>query len=239
MLPQAWSVLSGAAPRARCEQAMDAAQRELVLPEGGLIRLLTPPFDRTAARPGYIKGYVPGIRENGGQYTHAALWAVRAGAELGWRERALALLEMLLPVNHARTPEEVATYQVEPYVVAADVYAVPPHVGRGGWTWYTGSSGWMLRVALESVLGLRIEEGRRLRAAPLRARRLAGLPHRVPRAGRRHALRDRGAEPGAAAARAWCASRLDGAPLAPEDGAAVWPIARDGARHEVEVELGA
>ena len=173
VLPQAWAALSGAAPRERCEPALDAALRELVLPEGGLIRLLAPPFDRHEPSPGYIQGYVPGIRENGGQYTHAATWAVRACAELGWRERALPLLEMLLPVHHARTPEEVAVYQVEPYVVAADVYAVPPHVGRGGWTWYTGSSGWLLRVALESVLGLRMEDGARLAAAALRARRLA------------------------------------------------------------------
>jgi cyclic beta-1,2-glucan synthetase len=238
VLPQAWSVISGAAPRARCEQAMESALRELVLPEGGLIRLLAPPFDRMPHEPGYIKGYVPGIRENGGQYTHAALWAVRAAAELGWRERALALLEMILPVNHARTPEEVATYQVEPYVVAADVYAVSPHVGRGGWTWYTGSSGWMLRVALESVLGLRVEEGRRMRLRPCVPDTWPGfrLEYRAPGDGTRYAISVR--SPGRCSARV-VAVRLDGAPLALEEGAAVWPLARDGARHEVEVELGA
>src|SRR5262249_42752203 len=121
---------------------------------------------RTAHDPGYIKGYVPGIRENGGQYTHAALWVVRAMAELGRRDRAAALLEMLGPVHHARRREAVELYQVEPYVVAADIYGVQPHVGRGGWTWYTGSAGWMLRVALESVLGVTLEGGHTLCVAP-------------------------------------------------------------------------
>jgi cyclic beta-1,2-glucan synthetase len=237
VLPQAWSVISGAAPRARCEQAMESALRELVLPEGGLLRLLTPPFDRMPHEPGYIKGYVPGIRENGGQYTHAAMWVVRAAAELGWRERALALLEMVLPVHHARTPEDVATYRVEPYVVAADVYAVPPHVGRGGWTWYTGSSGWMLRVALESVLGLRVEEGRRLRLRPCVPDAWPGfrIEYRAPGDGTRYAISV--GNPRGCNARV-VRVRVDGDELAPEDGAAVWPLARDGARHEVEIELG-
>src|SRR3989449_2338176 len=165
-LAQAWAVISGAAPRERAAQAMDAVERELVSRDAGLIRLLTPPFDRTTHDPGYIKGYVPGIRENGGQYTHAALWVVRAMAELGRRDRAAALLEMLGPVHHASTREAAEVYRVEPYVVAADVYGVPPHVGRGGWTWYTGSAGWMLRVALESVLGVTLEGGHTLRVAP-------------------------------------------------------------------------
>ena len=108
-----------------------------------LIQLLDPPFDKSDMNPGYIKGYVPGVRENGGQYTHAAIWAAMAFAALGDRSRAWELLTMINPVNHARSPEAVATYKVEPYVVAADVYAVSPHTGRGGWTWYTGSAGWM------------------------------------------------------------------------------------------------
>jgi cellobiose phosphorylase len=238
VLPQAWAVLSGAAPRARCEQAMDALERELVLPEGKLIRLLAPPFDTSVPTPGYIQGYVPGIRENGGQYTHAATWAVRATAALGRRERALALLELILPPNHARAREDVAIYQVEPYVVAADVYAVPPHVGRGGWTWYTGSSGWMLRVALESILGLRMEEGRRLVLRPCvpDAWTEFRVTYRLPGAGTRYAIRVRA--PSGVNARV-VAVRLDGAALAPVDGAAQWEIARDGALHEVEVELGA
>ena len=155
-----------------------------------MIRLLTPPFDQTPHDPGYIKGYVPGIRENGGQYTHGAMWVVRAMAELGWRERAAPLLERLTPVWHARDDGAVAIYQVEPYVVAADVYGAPPHVGRGGWTWYTGSSGWMLRV-LRRVDPRPHPRGRHAPApAALRARRLARVPGALARGGHR------GAEPG-------------------------------------------
>ncbi|MFN2370306.1 MAG: GH36-type glycosyl hydrolase domain-containing protein, partial [Candidatus Krumholzibacteriia bacterium] len=140
-LVQAWSVLSKVAPPERARQALDAIERHLVDERHGLIRLLTPPFVDTPHDPGYIKGYVAGVRENGGQYTHAALWMVRAMAEAGRRERAAPLLEMLCPLTHTATPEGLARYQVEPYVVAADVYGAPPHEGRGGWTWYTGSSG--------------------------------------------------------------------------------------------------
>jgi cyclic beta-1,2-glucan synthetase len=237
VLPQAWAVLSGAAPRARCEQALDSLERLLVLPEGKLIRLLAPPFDTHDPTPGYIQGYVPGIRENGGQYTHAATWAVRATAALGRRERAFELLEMILPPSHARTREDVAIYQVEPYVVVADVYAVPPHVGRGGWTWYTGSSGWMLRVALESILGLRREEGRRLVLRPCvpDAWREYRIAYRVPDCGTRYAIVVR--SPSGSSARV-VGVRVDAAALAPVEGAAVWEIARDGAEHAVEVELG-
>jgi len=161
-LVQAWSVLSGAAPRERCEQAMDAVERELVSWDEGMIRLLAPPFDRTPHDPGYIKGYLPGVRENGGQYTHAALWAVSATAALGRREQAARMFEMLSPIAHARTPEKADRYQVEPYVVAADICANPERAGQGGWTWYTGSAGWMLRVALESILGVTLEGGHTL-----------------------------------------------------------------------------
>ena len=119
--------------------------------------LFTPPFDRTPLDPGYIKGYPPGVRENGGQYTHAALWSVMAFAALGEGDKAAALFWMLNPINHARTRTDMHRYKVEPYVVAADVYSAPGHVGRGGWTWYTGSAGWMQRAGVESILGLRIE----------------------------------------------------------------------------------
>src|SRR5262249_11805834 len=161
-LAQAWAVFSGAAPAERAAQAMDAVERHLVSERDGIVRLLAPPFERTSHDPGYIKGYPPGVRENGGQYTHAALWVVQAMAELGRADRALRLLEMLSPVLHGTTPEQADRYRVEPYVIAADVYGVDPHVGRGGWTWYTGSAGWMLRIAVESLLGFRIEgdEGR-------------------------------------------------------------------------------
>jgi cyclic beta-1,2-glucan synthetase len=122
-----------------------------------LIQLLGPPFDKSPLNPGYIKGYVPGVRENGGQYTHAAIWAAMAFAALGDSRRAWELVAMINPVNHASSPTGVATYKVEPYVIAADVYALTPHTGRGGWTWYTGSAGWMYRLIVESLLGLRLE----------------------------------------------------------------------------------
>jgi cyclic beta-1,2-glucan synthetase len=119
--------------------------------------LFTPPFDKTTLDPGYIKGYPPGIRENGGQYTHAAAWSVQAFAKLGDGDKAFELLSMLIPINHAHTWAAAQRYKVEPYAVCADVYSVPPHVGRGGWTWYTGSAGWMYRAGLESILGFTVE----------------------------------------------------------------------------------
>ncbi|MDE2004550.1 MAG: hypothetical protein KGJ25_13590, partial [Betaproteobacteria bacterium] len=130
-----------------------------------LIQLLDPPFDKSDLDPGYIRGYVPGVRENGGQYTHAAIWVAMAFAALGDRERAWELAAMINPVNHARTPEAAATYRVEPYVVTADVYALAPHTGRGGWSWYTGSAGWMYRLIVESLLGVTLETNR-LRFTP-------------------------------------------------------------------------
>ena len=153
-IAQSWSVLSGAGTGERPRLAMDAVDMHLVRREAALIQLLDPPFDQSLLNPGYIKGYVPGVRENGGQYTHAAVWAAMAFAALGDPNRTSELLSMINPVNHARTPESVATYKTEPYVVAADVYALSPHMGRGGWTWYTGSAGWMYRLIVESLLGL-------------------------------------------------------------------------------------
>src|SRR4029078_4977777 len=154
-LTQSWAVLSQTAHPQRAERAIEAVRAHLVRSDAGLVLLLTPPFDRTAHDPGYIKGYLPGIRENGGQYTHAALWTVIALARLGQGDAAMELFHMLNPINHMRTPEDVERYKVEPYVVAADVYAHPMHVGRGGWTWYTGSAGWMYQAAIEGLLGLR------------------------------------------------------------------------------------
>jgi cellobiose phosphorylase len=156
-IAQSWSVLSGAGDGERSRRAMEAVDRLLVRREHGLIQLLDPPFDKSDLDPGYIKGYVPGVRENGGQYTHAAVWTAMAFAALGDSSRAWDLLAMINPINHARSPEEVAIYKGEPYVAAADVYAVSPHIGRGGWTWYTGSAGWMYRLIVESLLGLRLE----------------------------------------------------------------------------------
>ena len=154
-IAQSWSVLSDAGRPERQAQAMDALAQYLVREEARLLPLLTPPFDVMPEDPGYIKGYLPGIRENGGQYTHAALWAVLATAHRGQFDRAFELYQMLNPLTHAGTPEEVEIYKVEPYVVAADVYTAEGHVGRGGWTWYTGSASWMYRVGLEGILGFR------------------------------------------------------------------------------------
>jgi cyclic beta-1,2-glucan synthetase len=153
-LPQSWAVLSGSDDPARAARAVDAAVEHLVDGKDRLVKLFEPPFDAGPLQPGYIKGYVPGIRENGGQYTHAAVWLVQALAGLGRGSQACALWRQLCPVGYAETADGVARYRVEPYVVAADVYAVPPHVGRGGWTWYTGSAAWLYRVAVEALLGL-------------------------------------------------------------------------------------
>jgi cellobiose phosphorylase len=131
-----------------------------VRPNDKLIQLFDPPFDRGVLEPGYIKGYVPGIRENGGQYTHAATWVVLATALQGRGDRALELWNLINPVYHATTPAAVEHYKVEPYVVCADVYGAPPHTGRGGWSWYTGSASWLYRVALEAILGLRLADDR-------------------------------------------------------------------------------
>ncbi len=156
-IAQSWSVLSGGGDTGRSRQAMDALDQYLVHRDQGLIQLLQPPFDKSGMNPGYIKGYVPGVRENGGQYTHAAVWAAMAFAALGDSRRAWELLALINPVNHTLTAQALTTYKAEPYVVAADVYAVDPHVGRGGWTWYTGSAGWLYRLIVESLLGLQRE----------------------------------------------------------------------------------
>jgi cyclic beta-1,2-glucan synthetase len=154
-LSQSWAVICGAAPERQARQAMDSLYERLVRHDPGLVLLLDPPFDRTYRDPGYIKGYGPGIRENGAQYTHAAIWAIWAYAKLGDGDRAGELLRLINPIYHADTPDKVSQYRVEPYVVAADVYSAPATVGRGGWTWYTGSASWMYRVTVEMILGVR------------------------------------------------------------------------------------
>ncbi len=164
-LPQSWAALTGAADPDRTRQAMEAVDARLIRSDAGLIQLFNPPFDKGALNPGYIKGYVPGVRENGGQYTHAAIWTVMAFAHLGEVERAWELFAMINPLNHGKSAQEIGTYKVEPYVVAADIYAMPPHTGRGGWTWYTGSAGWMYRLVTETLLGIH-REGERLRLQP-------------------------------------------------------------------------
>jgi cyclic beta-1,2-glucan synthetase len=152
---QSWGVLSGAADLPRAERAMAAVDEYLVHREQELVLLFTPAFDHSGVDPGYVKGYPPGVRENGGQYTHAAVWAVAAFAALGEGDKAGELFSILNSINRASTRAGVYRYKVEPYVVAADVYAEPPHVGRGGWTWYTGSAGWMYRAGVEWLLGFR------------------------------------------------------------------------------------
>ena len=172
-IAQSWSVLSGAAEPTRAQAAMRAVDARLVRREDGLVCLLDPPFDNSSLDPGYIKGYVPGVRENGGQYTHAAIWSAMAFAELGDITRAWDIWNLINPLAHGMSPEAIATYKVEPYVMAADVYAVAPHVGRGGWTWYTGSAAWMYRLVLESLLGVR-RMGNQLRIEPCQPAGWAG-----------------------------------------------------------------
>ena len=153
-IAQSWAVMSGAAMPARATEAMEEFHQQLVHPNEKLVQLFTPPFDKGSKDPGYVKAYPPGVRENGGQYTHGVIWSIFGHAMLGQNERAERLFAMINPINHARTEDEVQTYRVEPYVMAADVYSVAPYVGRGGWTWYTGSSGWMYRAGLEAILGV-------------------------------------------------------------------------------------
>jgi len=165
-IAQAWSVISGVAPEDKARLALRSAERHLVDEEAGIIRLLTPPFDLTEKNPGYIKGYIPGVRENGGQYTHGALWLIKAYAEMGMGNLATHLIRMVTPINHSLNKDRADLYKVEPYAVAADIYGEPPLIGMGGWTWYTGSAGWMYRVIAESILGLSLSSGNTVTLKP-------------------------------------------------------------------------
>ena len=164
-IAQSWSVLSGAAPMSRAGPAMEALDKRLIDREHALVQLLAPPFDKGSLNPGYIRGYVPGVRENGGQYTHSAVWAAMAFAKLGDAERAWEVTQMINPVKHSASLQSASKYRAEPFVVAADIYGVAPHIGRGGWTWYTGSAGWTYRLILESLLGI-TREGDHLKIRP-------------------------------------------------------------------------
>ena len=164
-IAQTWAVISGAAENSRATQAMNSLEQHLIKRSDQLILLFTPPFENTTLDPGYIKGYVPGVRENGGQYTHAAIWSVVAFAMLGKGNKATVLFDLLNPISHSSNFSQVNQYKVEPYVLSADVYAKDPHIGRGGWTWYTGSSGWLYRAGLESILGFKLR-GNRLELDP-------------------------------------------------------------------------
>ncbi|NNE07789.1 MAG: glycosyl transferase, partial [Gemmatimonadetes bacterium] len=236
-LVQAWAVIADAAPEERTRKALDSVEKYLVSDSEKLIRLLTPPFQDTPHDPGYIKGYVRGVRENGGQYTHAALWVVRAFAEAGRRERAAELLAMLSPVSHTKTPEAVATYKTEPYVVVADVYSEPPHVGRGGWTWYTGSAAWMYRVAIESILGFHVKNGNTLLLRPCIPSDWPGfeIDYHLPGGNTKYRIRVDNS--GESAAGVFDAT-LDGESTAVVDGTASVLLVADGGTHDVRITLG-
>ncbi len=236
-LVQAWAVMSGAAPGERMRQAMDAVEELLLDRDGRIVRLLTPPLQDTPHDPGYIKGYPAGVRENGGQYTHAALWVVRAFAELDRRDLAAEVLAWMNPIHRTTTAEEVARYQLEPYVVAADIYGAPPHVGRGGWSWYTGSAGWMYRVALETVLGVTLRDGTVLQVRPRIPDRWPGfaLRYRLPGGGTTLDLRVH--NPSGRANRV-THGVIDGVSIQIREGAAIVPIPPDGREHRVELTLG-
>lgn len=236
-LVQAWAAMSGIAPPERSGQAMSALESHLVDEASGLIRLLTPPFVNAAEDPGYIKGYVAGVRENGGQYTHATCWMIAAAAQLGLRDRAARWLAMISPLAHTRRAALLARYKVEPYVIVADIYAARPHVGRGGWTWYTGSAGLGYRIALESILGLRIAEGRVLELRPCVP---DDWPHyeieyQAPDSESRYQIHIRNPD---ACSEAVIAASVDGAPLSVSDGMLRLELATDGEIHQVAVTLG-
>jgi len=154
-IAQSWAVLSGVGDKTRSHQGIREAEKRLVRKKDKIIQLFDPPFDNSEMNPGYIKGYVPGVRENGGQYTHAAIWMIMAFAAMRDKTKMWELLQMINPVNHGKTHEGMLTYKVEPYVIAADVYAVAEHAGRGGWTWYTGSAGWLYQLIIDAVIGLK------------------------------------------------------------------------------------
>ncbi len=229
-IAQSWAVLSGAGDPAHSRAAMAAVGERLVHPDERLSLLFTPPFDGTGHDPGYISDYPPGIRENGGQYTHAATWTAWAFAALGDGERAAALLEMLCPVGYSDSPEAIERYRVEPYVIAADVYSQPPYVGRGGWTWYTGSAGWAWRLGIEGVLGLH-KEADTLRIAPAIPPAWDGYEIRYRHGEALYIIRVANPEHVAGGVRE---ITLDGEPLP----SAVIPLRDDGREHTVEVVLG-
>ena len=164
-IAQSWSVLSKAGDPVRSLKAMQSADKHLVRKDDQIIQLFNPPFDKSKLNPGYIKGYVPGVRENGGQYTHAAIWLIMAFANLGDKKKTWELIQMINPINHGADLSSITQYKVEPYVIAADVYGVKRHKGRGGWTWYTGSAGWMYQLIIESFIGLK-RKGNCLSFAP-------------------------------------------------------------------------
>jgi cyclic beta-1,2-glucan synthetase len=231
-IAQSWAVMSGAADPARAARAMAAVDEHLVRRDDKLVLLFTPPFDQTPRDPGYIKGYPPGIRENGGQYTHASAWAVIAFAMLGDGDRAGELFSMLNPIHHSDTRTAAHRYKVEPYAAAADVYSQTPHIGRGGWTWYTGSAGWLYRAGLEWILGFRVE-GAKLLIEPC-------VPRQWPAFGivfRYHSARyEIAVENPLGVSRGVASRELDGTALPSEQ--THFDLRDDGVTHRVRVVLG-
>jgi cyclic beta-1,2-glucan synthetase len=232
-IAQSWAVISGAADPARAKRAMAALDKYLVRPDEKLSLLFTPPFDNPARDPGYIKGYPPGVRENGGQYTHGAVWAALAAAMQGDGDKAGDLISMLNPIRHGASPTGIHRYKVEPYVICADIYSESPNVGRGGWTWYTGSAGWMYRVALERLLGFRVQ-GAQLTLDPCIPRGWPGfqISYRY-----RSAVYEIRVENPHEVSRGILTLKLDGAPLGGGEGVRI-PLRDDGATHLVDVVLG-
>jgi cyclic beta-1,2-glucan synthetase len=231
-IAQSWAVISGAGDPARCATALAAASQQLVRPRDGLVLLFTPPFDRSPLDPGYVKGYPPGIRENGGQYTHAGIWFAIALAMRGEGDRAAELLSLLNPISHTGTRAGVQRYKVEPYAVCADVYSEPPHVGRGGWTWYTGSASWMYRAGLEWLLGLRVR-GAALWLDPCIPKSWRGFEIELRHGSARYQI---AVENPRGVCRGVASLELDGEPLSAES--ARIPLADDGSTHRVRIVLG-
>lgn len=231
-IAQSWSVISGAADPARASRAMAAVDEQLINHGEGLALLFAPPFDRTPLDPGYIKGYPPGIRENGGQYNHAATWSVLAFAALGQGDKSAKLFSLMNPINRSSTRADVQRYKVEPYAVAADVYSVAPHAGRGGWTWYTGTAGCLYRAGLEGILGFRLQ-GAFLLLAPC-------IPREWPRFEMifkyRSARYEIAAENPRGVSCGVASAELDGKAL--PSGPTRVPLVDDGQVHKVRVILG-
>jgi cyclic beta-1,2-glucan synthetase len=231
-IAQSWAVLSGAGRPDRARRAMAAVDEHLVRRGDDIVLLLAPPFDRTPLDPGYIKGYLPGVRENGGQYTHAAIWVVMAMAELGEGTRAGEIFAMLNPIHSTATRADVHRYKAEPYAIAADVYGVGDHLGRGGWTWYTGSASWMYRAGVESILGVRVR-GAMLLLRPCIPASWPGFEVVLKRGGATFTIavtNPHGAQHGLVSL------ELDGAVLDPAQG--LVPLVDDGQAHRVVAVLG-
>ncbi|WP_339081971.1 glucoamylase family protein [Pseudomonas sp. TMP9] len=230
-IAQSWAVLSEAADPVRANMAMASLQRQLVREDDGVALLFTPPFDKTPLEPGYIKGYPPGLRENGGQYSHAAMWAILAYCKLGSGKQAFALFDLVNPINHGNSPEACQRYKVEPYVLAADVYAVAPHIGRGGWTWYTGAAGWMYRAGVEGILGIS-REGDWLLLKPCIPNDWPGFTAHITLGDSQYQIElSNPAQHGQGIRHAW----LDEQPIDCLEGQIKVPL--DGAAHQLRVEM--